>query len=275
MIFLILLFAAFIVWSKEINVGFTAVITREDLKTIREFLNYLSNRTGFNFNPVFAKSYDEMDFFLFSGKVDMAYICGAPFVEGHKRFGYSIVAVPTTSEGPHYYSYVITKKDKPYKSILDFKGKPFAFSDPKSNSGSVAPSYFLLKLGHNPSEFFKPLIYTYSHYESILAVYKGFVEGASVDSIVYEHTSRVAPHLVSSLKVIQRFGPFPSTPIVASNKLDKSTVEAIRKALLEMHRNEEGRKILKSMGISGFTYISPAHYRVISSMIDYIAKSNR
>ncbi|WP_448584406.1 phosphate/phosphite/phosphonate ABC transporter substrate-binding protein [Thermocrinis sp.] len=275
LVFFVLLIISLTVWSKEINIGFTAVITREDLKTIKEFLNYLSNKTQFVFNPVFAKSYDEMDFFFFSGKVDIGYICGAPFVEGYKRFGYSIVAVPTTSEGPYYYSYVIAKKDKPYKSILDFKGKPYAFSDPKSNSGSVVPSYFLLKLGQNPSEFFKPLIYTYSHYESILAVYKGFVEGASVDSIVYEHTSRVAPHLVSSLKVVQKFGPFPSTPIVASNKLDKSTVETIRKVLLEMHKDEEGRRILKSMGISGFTYVEPKHYRVIASMIEYIAKLNR
>jgi len=180
--FLILLLAVIVVWSKEINVGFTAVITREDVKTIRDFLDYLSKKTGFKFNPVFAKSYDEMDFFFFSGRVDMAYICGAPFVEGYKRFGYLILAVPTTSE-----------KDKPYRSLLDFKGKPYAFSDPKSNSGSVVPTYFLLKHGYLPSEFFRPLIYTYSHYESILAVHKGFVEGASVDSIVYEHTSRVSP----------------------------------------------------------------------------------
>jgi len=53
-----------------------------------------------------------------------------------------------------------------------------------------------------------------------MAVYKGFVEGASVDSIVYEHTSLVAPHITNKLKVIQKFGPFPATPIVASKRLD-------------------------------------------------------
>ena len=271
--FIIFLFAVVVVWSKEINVGFTAVITREDVKTIRDFLDYLSRKTGLSFNSVFAKSYDEMDFFFFSGRVDMAYICGSPFVEGYKRFGYSILAVPTTSDGPYYYSYVITKKDKPYKSLLDFKGKPYAFSDPKSNSGSVVPTYFLLKHGYFPSEFFRPLIYTYSHYESILAVHKGFVEGASVDSIVYEHTSRVSPHLTKDLKVIQKFGPFPSTPFVASNRLDAYTVKIIRDALLEMHNDEEGRKILRSMGIYSYTYLEPKHYKVIANMIEYISKS--
>jgi phosphonate transport system substrate-binding protein len=267
-----LLLSVLLAFGRDIKVGFTAVITREDVKTIKDLLDYLSKKTGFSFSPVFARSYDEMDFYLFNGKVDLAYICGTPYVEGHKKYGYYLVAVPLTSDGPYYYSYVITKKDRPYRSILDFEGKPYAFSDPKSNSGSVAPTYFLLKNGYSPTEFFKPLIYTYSHYESIMAVYKGFVEGASVDSIVYEHTSLVAPYITTKLKVIQKFGPFPATPIVASKRLDPNTVEAIKNVLLVMHQDEEGRKILKNMGILGFTYLEPKHYETIAHMISYIKK---
>jgi len=105
-----------------------------------------------------------------------------------------------------------------------------------------------------------------------MAVYKGFVEGASVDSIVYEHTSLVAPHITNKLKIIQKFGPFPATPIVASRRLNPNTVEAIKSALLVMHQDEEGRKILKNMGILGFTYLEPKHYETIAHMISYIKK---
>ncbi len=270
-----LLLSFLLATGREIKVGFTAVITREDVKTIKDFLDYLSEKTGFSFSLVFAKSYDEMDFYLFNGKVDMAYICGAPYVEGYKKYGYYLIAVPLTPDGPYYYSYVITKKDKPYRSILDFKGKPYAFSDPKSNSGSVAPTYYLLKNEQIPTEFFKPLIYTYSHYESIMAVYKGFVEGASVDSIVYEHTSMVAPYITNKLKVIQKFGPFPATPFVVSRRLDPSKVEVIKRTLLEMHQEEEGRRILKNMGILGFTYLDPENYKTIVRMLSYITEKSR
>ena len=105
-----------------------------------------------------------------------------------------------------------------------------------------------------------------------MAVYKGFVEGTSVDSIVYEHTSLVAPHITNKLKVIQKFGPFPATPIVASKRLDPNTVKAIKSALLVMHQDEEGRRILKNMGILGFTYLEPKHYKTIARMISYIKK---
>ncbi len=202
-----------VLFAKEVRVGFTAVISKEDTYTVYSFLDYLSRKTGLVLKPVFAKSYDEMDFFLYTGYVDIAYICGAPFVEGYKRFGYRILAVPTTREGPVYYSYVITRKEKRYNSIFDFQGKAYAFSDPKSNSGSIVPTYMLMKKGYSPSNFFKPLIYTYSHSQSIMAVYKGFVEGASVDSLVYHQVLKVNPEMAESLKVVQKFGPFPTTPL--------------------------------------------------------------
>ncbi|GBC88237.1 Phosphate-import protein PhnD [bacterium HR13] len=265
-----LLFSICLAFAQEIKVGFTAVITKEDALTVYKLLEYLSQKTGYTLKPVFAKSYDEMDFFLFTGQVDIAYICGAPFVEGTKKFRYKLLAVPFTSEGPVYYSYVITRREKNYRSIFEFKGKSYAFSDPKSNSGSVVPTYILMKKGHKPAEFFKTLIYTYSHYESIIAVYKGFVEGASVDSLVYEQTKRVAPHITSELKVVERFGPFPTTPFVYRRGLDHEVVEKVRKAMLDMNKDPEGRLILERMGITGFGVVKPSFYKPIHDMTAYI-----
>ncbi len=62
-----LLLSVLLAFGRGIKVGFTAVITREDLKTIKDFLDYLLRKTGFSFSPVFAGSYDEVDFiFIFS-----------------------------------------------------------------------------------------------------------------------------------------------------------------------------------------------------------------
>ncbi|WPM31324.1 phosphate/phosphite/phosphonate ABC transporter substrate-binding protein [Hydrogenobacter sp. T-2] len=261
-------------YTQEIKVGFTAVITREDAESIYSFLDYISKKTGLALKPVFAKSYDEMDYFLSIGKVDIAYICGGPYVEGRERYGYKILAVPLNHEGkPYYYSLVITRKEKPYKSILDFKGKPYAFSDPKSNSGSLVPTYILLKKGLKADEFFRPVVYTYSHYESILAVYKGFVEGASVDSLVYEQAIRLDKRLEREIKVVEKYGPFPITPFVYRRGLDNLTVERIKDALLKMKEDEEGRRILNVLGISGFRTVRDEFYKPIEEMLDYVKRN--
>jgi len=60
---------------------------------------------------------------------------------------------------------------------------------------------------------------------------------------------------------------------VVSKRLDDPTVRIIRDALLNMHNDEEGRKILRTMGISGYTYLEPKHYKVIANMIEHISKS--
>ncbi|MDW8096073.1 MAG: phosphate/phosphite/phosphonate ABC transporter substrate-binding protein [Aquificaceae bacterium] len=271
---LLLLLLLTTLYAREIRIGFTAVITKEDTESIQAFVEYLSKRTGLNFKPIFAKSYDEMDYFLAMGLVDVGYICGGPYVEGRERYGYRILAVPLNSEGkPYYYSLVVTRVEKPYRRLTDFKGKPYAFSDPKSNSGSLVPTYELLKRGIRPSEFFKPVVYTYSHYESILAVQKGFVEGASVDSLVYKHAIRLNPGLARELKVVEVYGPYPTKPIVYRTGLDRTVLKKLREALLSMGREEEGKRVLEALGISGFSTVEESFYEPIRHMLNYVKKN--
>ncbi len=274
MILLALLLAFSLVFSQETyRFGFTAVVAKEDVKSVEKFLSYLSKKTGYRFVPVFTKSYDEMSYLLSRGMVDFAYICGAPYVEDKDYAGFELLAVPLYRGKPLYYSYVITRREKNYKSILDLRGKPYAFSDPKSNSGSVVPTYILVRNGYRPEDFFKPIVYTYSHSESILAVYYGFVEGASVDSIVFDQVVKKSPEIASQIKVIEAYGPFPITPMVVRSQLDDDVKYALRKVLLSMSRDPEGRKILSEFAIEGFTVVDDSFYNPIRNMIAVIKNS--
>lgn len=259
--------------SQEVyRFGFTAVVAKEDVRSIERFLEYLSKKTGYAFVPVFTKSYDEMSYFLSRGMVDIAYICGAPYVEDKDYAGFELLAVPLYKGKPYYYSYVITKRGKNYTSIFNFKGKPYAFSDPKSNSGSVVPTYLLMKKGYRPEQFFNPIVYTYSHSESILAVYYGFVEGASVDSVVFDQFVSKFPKIASELKVVESYGPFPITPIVVRKSVRKDVKIALRRALLSMGKDEEGKKILRDLALDGFTLVNDGFYNPIRNMIAFVKK---
>ena len=271
MILLTLLLSFCLAFSQEVyRFGFTAVVAKEDVKSVEMFLKYLSKKTGYRFVPVFTKSYDEMSYLLSRGMVDVAYICGAPYVEDKNYAGFELLAVPLWKGKPSYYSYVITRKEKDYKSILDFRGKPYAFSDPKSNSGSVVPTYVLMRNGYRPERFFNPIVYTYSHSESILAVYYGFVEGASVDSIVFDQFAEKSPEIASKLKVVEAYGPFPITPMVVRSQLEDDVKYALRKVLLSMSKDPEGMKVLKSLALDGFTVVKDSFYNPIRDMIAFI-----
>lgn len=253
-----------------IHFGFTAVVAKEDVRSVELFLKYLSEKTGYKFVPVFTKSYDEMDYLLSRGMVDVAYICGAPYVENKDSANVELLVVPKYLGKPLYYSYVITRKEKNYSSIMDFRGKPYAFSDPKSNSGSVVPTFILMKNGYTPEDFFKPIVYTYSHSESVMAVYYGFVEGASVDSIVFDQMRKAMPEITSHIKVIERYGPFPITPIVVRRDLQSGVKDRVKYALLEMEREKEGEEVLSRFGLDGFTVVEDSFYDPIRQMISFI-----
>ena len=270
LVFLLLITVSLSLSQEVIRFGFTAVVAKEDVRSVDLFLNYLSQKTGYRFVPVFTKSYDEMSYLLSRGMVDVAFICGAPYVEDKDTANFELLVVPLYRGKPIYYSYVITRKEKEYRSILDFKGKPYAFSDPKSNSGSLVPTYILLRNGYRPEEFFNPIVYTYSHSESILAVYYGFVEGASVDSIVFDQVAKNSPQIASQLKVIEAYGPFPSTPIVVRGQIDEDVKYALRKVLVGMSRDPAGREILSRFALDGFTVVDDSFYNPIRDMIAVI-----
>lgn len=270
---LILLVLMSTAWG-EIVFGLASVAMKDDVVTIEKWRQYLSLKTGEKVRLVFTKNYDEMRSLLESGSIDVAYLCGATYVESQKSAKLDILAVPTLNGSPTYFSYVIARNNCPCRSLLDFKGKLYAYSDPKSNSGSIVPKYELLKRGINPREFFKKTITTYDHAESIHAVAVGFVDGASVDSIVYDAFVRLNPDIAQTIRIVQKIGPFPSTPVVVREALSSQLKNRLRFAMTTMHIDPLGKKILFRLGIEKFEYHPPYDYSPIAQMIESLKKAS-
>lgn len=263
-------------FSESLTFGLTAVTVKDDFFTMKRWADYLKKKTGYDIKLVFTKSYDEMQFRLETGDIDFGYICGATYVFlKMDKADVEILSIPYFKGSPTYYSYIIVPKNSKAKSILDLKGKRFAFSDPKSNSGSIAPSYYLYKKGFYYKDFFKEIIYTYSHAESIEAVADEFVDGAAVDSLVFEYMKKINPDLISKVKIIQELGPYPTTPIVINNNIPERIKYKLRKALSEMMEDTEGKLILSRLGIDKFDLPEKIDYSPIKRMIEILLKLDR
>lgn len=270
---LILLVMMSAAWG-EVVFGISSVAMKDDVVTIEKWRQYLSLKSGEKIRLVFTKNYDEMRSLLESGSIDIAYLCGATYVESRQSAKLDILAVPDVGGAPYYFSYVIARNDCPCRSLVDFKHKIYAYSDPKSNSGSIVPQYELLKHGINPRYFFNKTITTYDHAESIHAVAVGFVDGASVDSIVYDAFVRFNPDIAKEIKIVQKMGPFPSTPLVVRRALSEDKKKALRLAVTTMHSDPMGKKILFRLGIERFEYRPLYDYTPIADMINSLKKAS-
>ncbi|MCK4985816.1 MAG: PhnD/SsuA/transferrin family substrate-binding protein, partial [Desulfobacterales bacterium] len=114
--------------------------------------------------------------------------------------------------------------------------------------------------------FFSKTIYTYSHDNSILAVAKSLVDGAAIDSLIWEYYHRKNPVFTSKTRIIHKSEPYGIPPIVASGFLASDLKNRVRQVLFSMHRDPGGQKILSELMIDRFTPPRDAWYDSIRSI---------
>ena len=258
----------------SLNFGVTSVAIKQDARNIFKLTHFLTEKSGIKINTKFAKSYDEMKQMLEKREVDFAYVCGATYLEAKDSANLEVLLLPYFNNAPFYNSLVITKIDSDATSLISFKNKTYAFSDPKSNSGSIVPRYELLKLGEDYRRFFKEVIYTYDHSESIDAVAEGYVDGASVDSLIYESYRLLKPNVVNKIKIVDSFGPFQSTPVVIRKNISDTTKVKLFEAFKLLDKDVEGREILKGFGVSSFDIPNKIDFSDIQNMVEVLEKMN-
>jgi phosphonate transport system substrate-binding protein len=78
-----------------------------------------------------------------------------------------------------YHAVFYVKKDSPYRSIQELKGRNMGLVDPNSTSGNNVPRFALHQMKIDPEKYFGKVIYTGSHENAILALQQGTVDVAA------------------------------------------------------------------------------------------------
>jgi phosphonate transport system substrate-binding protein len=229
----------------------------------KELLHYVAKRLVRKTNFIEKKSYQEVNTLLEKGEIDVAFVCGGPYVEGHRKFGLELLVAPQVNGKTVYYSYIIVRKDSEINKFEDLKGRIFAFVDPLSNSGRLAPNFHIIEMGENPEKFFKECMYSYGHDKSIKAVALGIVDAAAVDSLIWHYLEKRGSKYARNTKIIKVLGPYGIPPVVVRPGLDRELKKKIKSMLLSMHKDKIGEPILKGMDIDRFVTISNLAYSSI------------
>lgn len=268
---LLMLLLTFSLHAKEkIVLGLTGTVFKDDLKNFMDWGKYLERQNDIAVEIRFTKTYAEMNRLIKENKVDVAYICNSSYTKLEKEKTGKLLAIPIFNGSDQYYSYIIAKKSGTYESLLDFKDKIFAFTDPESNSGATAPYYYMLSQDADPKTFFRSFIYTYEHGESIKAVLDGFVDGASVDSIVYTRFEQKHPEQIEKLKIVQILGPYTNSPIVVRSTISEKHFKALQKSFITMHLDPYGKAILEKLSLNRFDIPNGQDFSNVAKMLEVI-----
>lgn len=255
-----------------LRIGMGAMITPKDGYVYYQRLQkYIEKKLGMPVQLVDRENYDEMNGLLESGGVDAAFVCAGPYVEGKTKFGMELLAMPLVKGKPLYYSYIIVPSDSPATSLRELRGKVFAFTDPKSNSGKLVPTYMLARMKQTPESFFSRVEFTYGHDLSIRAVAEKLVDGAAVDSLIWEYTALKNPELTARTRIIEKSEPYGIPPVVVRPGMDPELKKRLKEVLLSVAQNPEGKEILTGMMIDSFVAGDDRNYDTIRSMNSWVA----
>ncbi|MGH3712019.1 MAG: phosphate/phosphite/phosphonate ABC transporter substrate-binding protein [Micromonosporaceae bacterium] len=123
-------------------------------------------------------------------------------------------------------------KSSPVKGIADLKGRSLALSSPGSTSGDALPRYALKTAGIAEKDV--KIDYAGGHPEALLALAKGKVDAAEINSQQLATAEAEGSFDASKFRKIWTSEPIPNDPITVRGDLDPAFKDAVRTALLEL-----------------------------------------
>jgi phosphonate transport system substrate-binding protein len=249
--------------------GTTPVFLDEQAQFLAAWQGWLEARLGRPVRFVQRASYREILEPLLARKLDAAWLCGYPYTR-HQR-DLQLVAVPRYQKAPLYRSYLIVPADDTRtRTIADLRGKVFAFSDPDSNSGWLVPQVEIKRLGADPGRFFRKAFFTWSHRRVIEACAAELAQGGAVDGYIWDTLERQHPELTRATRVVWRSETFGFPPIVAGPGMAGAQAGDLRRALLGMENDPQGRRLLARLNLDGFVEGSPGLFAGIEQSWRYL-----
>lgn len=254
-----------------LRIAVAAMISPEEtLSVYQELMDYIAAKLGRPVEIKQRRTYQEVNDMLGAGKLDAAILCSGTYVHAKRQYGVELLAVPVINGSPTYRSYIIVPQSSTAASLEELHRKRFAFTDPLSTSGYLYPVYYLVSRGRQPATFFAKTLFTYSHDNSIEAVAESVVDGAAVDSLIYDYLQTTNPALVARTRIINRSPPFGAQPVGVPKNLDLATKRALRDLFLGMDQDTTGRGILKKLGVDRFIAGDDALYDSIRKMLQVV-----
>ena len=245
---------------RTLSLGMVSEIHRKEIEEhFREFVRYLARKlssgTEIEGKVVIAPTPFELARMLEQRKVDFYMESAYPTYVVNFVHGAGKLLLRRWKSGmADYHSVIFTRRNAGIKRVEDLKGKTIVFEDAGSTSGYLLPKLFLLRRGLKLTEKsrFNPhsaatdvgYIFAYSQEKLVDAVltkqvdagafsnddFTSLEEKKKVDIAVLAQTERLPRHLLS-----------------VRSDLAPALVGRLEAALLAMHEDAEGRKILQKV----------------------------
>lgn len=238
----------------------------------REVVAWLAERWGKPLRFIAHISWQEREQLFAEGQIDVAWICGAPYVEkvAQPEANLELLVAPVAAatryqNQPVYFSDVVVHRDSPFHTLADLRGRSWAYNEPHSHSGYRVVQYALAQLGERQG-YFGRVVASGAHQRSLQLILDQQIEASAIDSTVLEMVCAQDPTIAPHIRIIDTFGPSPMPPWCVNQHLPELLRQELRHLLLHLHEDEAGQAILARHQLRRFAAVTDQSYDVIRQM---------
>ena len=240
-------------YAVELNIG---LIPEQNVfkqfKRYEPLGKYIENKTGNKIKFTILSRYGNIIESFHKKKMDGAFWGSFTGAMAIHKFGMQPIARPVNPDGTSsYFGYILVRKKSGIKNISDMKGKTIAFVEKATTAGYVFPIAYFKENGiKDIDKYFSEYYFTGSHDAAIHALLNKEVDIACAKNTVYEILARDNSKIKDELDIITRSSDVPSNGLGLRKELAYGVKEELKSALLNMHTDPEGMKVLKGFGIT-------------------------
>lgn len=234
----------------------------ELLRKFKPLGAYLEQQLGMKVQFVPVADYPAVVEALATDRLDLAWLGGFTFVQVRLKTGNAIPLVQREQDAQFTSKFITANPE--VKSLVDLKGKSFAFGSVSSTSGSLMPRFFMLKDGIKPETYFSRVAYSGAHDATVAWVQAGKVDGGVLNASVWEKLVAAGKVDTAKVRVLSTTPTYYDYNWTVRGTLDPALAEKIKAAFLALDpANPEHKAILDLQAASRFIETQPENYKGI------------
>jgi len=252
-----------------------AVVPSEDTVQLTpiygRIADLIAKRLGCKVQVQFGTNYTAAIEAMRAKKAEFGQFGAFSYVLAHQVAGAEAVATFAGLDGKPgvYYASITTWPGSGITSLVDVKGKPFAFSDAASTSGHLIPSYGLRKAGIDPTKDVQPF-YTGSHTASFEALRNHKVPVGELNSNAVAAAKLQGFYNQADYVTLWQSAPIPNGPLAVRGDLDPGFKKRLTDVLQTLDLSgmpEHDMKYLGKAGVRGLAPIDDHAYDGIRDVV--------
>lgn len=185
---------------------------------------------------------------------------------GYKVFG-------KMGDDHNFRGIILVRKDSGIKSIKDLKGKTISYPAATALAATMLPQYFLASHGLKITD--TKSAYVGSQESAIMNVYLKTSEAGATWPPPWKAFVEKNPEMARELKVQWQTETLPNNGLVVRDDISPELVNKVKKVIFDLHRHQQGQKILQGIGLSKFEPADETTYIPVKKFLDVFTKKVR